>query len=300
MDLRDLACVVAVVDFGGFTAAADGLNLSQPALSKRIAALEAELGVALFHRVGRTVRLTAAGEAFVGPARQALHDVETARASVGAVVGLRGGHLDLGALPTLVVSHLAPWVGAFRREHPDVTVRIVSAESDAAVAALVHAARCDLALVDLAAVDPGLATEALFDQELLAVLPPGTDVPTRRGLRVDELAGRPVVVTPPGTSTRSLIDALFAEAGITPTIAVETGPRDALVPLVLAGAGLTFVSAPLADDAARRGAVVARLDPAPRRTIGLVARPGAQAPATQAFAALARRGPISTRPPGPR
>ena len=75
MDLRQLSYVVAVVDHGGFTRAAEALHVAQPSLSQAIKALETEVGFALFDRVGRQVRLTAAGRALLPAARQALHDV---------------------------------------------------------------------------------------------------------------------------------------------------------------------------------------------------------------------------------
>src|SRR6187551_504191 len=101
MDPRQLEYVVAVADEGSFTSAARSLHVSQPALSQSIAALEAEVGVPLFDRLGRTVRLTSAGEALLSPARQVLHDLELARASVDDSVSLRSGRLVLVALPTL-------------------------------------------------------------------------------------------------------------------------------------------------------------------------------------------------------
>src|ERR1051326_5442830 len=107
MELRQMEYAVAVVEHGGFTRAADALFVSQPSLSQGVAKLETELGTPLFHRVGRRVVLTAAGEAFLEPARQVLRDVRTIRATVDAVSGLAAGQLDLVALPTLAVEPTA-------------------------------------------------------------------------------------------------------------------------------------------------------------------------------------------------
>ena len=85
MDTRRLRYFVAVVDHGGFTAAAKATYVSQPALSLAVKELEADLGAALFDRIGRRVQLTAAGTALLGPARQVLRDIETGRAAVSAV-----------------------------------------------------------------------------------------------------------------------------------------------------------------------------------------------------------------------
>src|SRR5215471_7246173 len=107
MEVRQLAFVLAVADEGTFTRAADALGISQPSLSQGIRALEAELGVELFDRRARPVRLTAAGEALIEPARRAVRDLATARAAVDAVRGLEGGHLDLVSLPTLSIDPVA-------------------------------------------------------------------------------------------------------------------------------------------------------------------------------------------------
>src|SRR5436309_13999589 len=128
MDLRRLRLFLAAVDHGGFTRAAEAEYVSQPSVSQAIRELEGELGTPLFHRVGRGVVLTAAGEALVPPARQALRDVETARTTVAAVAGLEAGRLDLAALPTLAVDPVAPLTGAFRTAHPRVTVSLQDPE----------------------------------------------------------------------------------------------------------------------------------------------------------------------------
>src|SRR4051812_48772522 len=101
MDVRRLRLFLAVVDGGGMTRAADAEHVSQPSVSQAIRELEAELGPALSHRLGRRVVLTAAGEALVEPARRVLRDLDTGKAAVEAVAGLAAGRLDLVALPTL-------------------------------------------------------------------------------------------------------------------------------------------------------------------------------------------------------
>ncbi len=90
---------MAVVDQEGFTAAADEVGVSQPALSQSIKELETELGVPLFERLGRHVLVTEAGRALIGPARQTLRDVETGISAVRAVAGASAGRLSLGSLP---------------------------------------------------------------------------------------------------------------------------------------------------------------------------------------------------------
>jgi LysR family carnitine catabolism transcriptional activator len=281
MDLRQVEYAVAVIDHGGFTKAAQHVHVAQPSLSAGVAGLERELGSPLFERLPRRVVLTAAGRAFEGPARQLLRDARTIRAAVQSVSDLDSGQLDIVALPTLAVAPLAPMIGAFRRAHPNVTVRLVEPEDADAVVAMVRDGRCEIGLAELPAPSDVVAREFLA-QEVVAVCPPGTRIGRRR-LAVNRLAGIDLIATPPGTSTRRLLDQALAEAGIEPRVAVETGQREAIVPLVLAGAGTSFLPRPQAEQARLAGAVVARLDPPLWRRIGVVHRPGPLSPAAAAF-----------------
>jgi DNA-binding transcriptional LysR family regulator len=285
MDLRQVEYVVAVVDHGGFTRAAAALYVSQPSLSQGIRRLEAELGVALFDRVGRGARLTAAGRAFLGPARQLLRDRVELAAAVAATRELDVGTLTLVALPTLASHPLAPLVGAMRRRHPGIDVIALEATSTADLVAMVRAGDAELGATDLTTTGPELTAVPLTEQEILVAFPPGTEH-TPSTLR--RLADVPLVVGPPGTSTRDLVDAAFRAAALNPTVVVESGTREAIVPLVLAGAGAAFLHEPAAIDAEERGAVVEPVSPRLARPVGLVHAGRPLSPAAARFVALAR------------
>lgn len=289
MDLRQAAYVVAVVDHGTFTAAAASFPVSQPALSQAIASLERELGAELFHRLGRTVTLTAAGEAFVEPARRMLRDAAVARAAVADVAGLGAGQLDLVCLPTLVVEPLVELIGRFRLAHPGVRVRIAEPEDAAAVVGDVRSGVAELGFGDTPVDEPSLTSDLLGSQALLAVLPPGTALALDRRLPVSRLASFPLITTPRGTSSRRLLAAALrlADADAVPEIGVETEHREAIVPLVMAGAGAAVLPEPLARAAEALGAVVAPLLPRLERPVVLVHRTGSLSPAAAAFRAAA-------------
>ena len=160
--------------------------------------------------------LTAAGEALVGPARQTLRDVDTARAAVAAVAGLEAGRLDLCALPTLAVDPVAPLTGAFRIAHPGVTVTLADAEGPGEVASLVVSGDAEVGITVEHAANDALRSVALGRQEMLVVLPPGSPARDTRALPAAELASRPIVTTPRGTSTRQLLDEAFASRAAHP------------------------------------------------------------------------------------
>jgi DNA-binding transcriptional LysR family regulator len=287
MDLRRLRLFLAVVDEGGMTRAAEAAHVSQPSVSQAIRELEDELRTPLFHRVGRRVVLTAAGDALVEPARQALRDVETGRAAVEAVAGLTAGRLDLAALPTLAADPVAPLVGAFRVEHPGVEIALADPADAAALVDLVASGECELGITAETVDDPGLRSDELEHQDLLAVLPPGASA--SHTMAVGALARFPLVAAPPGTTTRTQLEEAFADARVSPNVAVVTAQREAILPLVLAGAGATLFPRPLADQAAALGAVIVSLRPRLTRPVHLFHRVGPLSPAATAFRELALR-----------
>jgi LysR family transcriptional regulator, carnitine catabolism transcriptional activator len=288
MEFRQVEYVLAVADHGSFTRGAAALGVAQPSLSDGIKRLESELGVPLFHRIGRTVVPTDAGQAFVGPARQLVRDRDTVLEAVGAVREVSAGTLDIVSLPTLAVDPLAELIGRFRRAHPAVAVRIEEPEDTSAIERMVLEGRSELGLTELPPRRDELRAIALQRQEIVAVCPPRTRLPAPGRLPVGRLADMPLITTPPGTSTRDLLDRALRAAAVDAHVAVETSHREAIGPLVLRGAGTSFLPKPLADSLHAQGAVVARLVPCLTRTIGLVHRGMPLTPAARAFVELAR------------
>jgi LysR family transcriptional regulator, carnitine catabolism transcriptional activator len=287
MDLRQVGYVLAVVDEGGFTRGARAAHVAQPSLSQAVRALERELGVELFQRAGRQVRLTAAGTAFVEAARTVVRDVATLRAAVEAVQGVIAGTLDVVALPTLAVDPLAAIIGRYRRAFPGVTVKVAQPEDIGTATDLVQRGDCEVALTELP-VPPTLVSHPLEVQELVVVLPPGDALGHGHGpLALERLAGVALVATPLGTSTRAIIESAFAGIAIRPDVRVEIDQREAILPLVLNGAGAAFLPRRLAEEAENRGASVRRLRPALTRPIGLAHRADVLSPAARAFVDLA-------------
>ena len=172
MELRQVDYVLAVVDRGSFTKAAASLHVTQPSLSDGIRRLEAELGVRLFHRLGRSVELTDAGRAFVGPARQLSRSRNAVLESVAGVQSLQTGIVDFVALSTLAADPLGELVGRFRKAHPGISVQIAAPEDVGSVDAMVLDGRCELGLTELPARREELVSVSLGRQEIVAVCPP--------------------------------------------------------------------------------------------------------------------------------
>jgi DNA-binding transcriptional LysR family regulator len=283
MNERHLRSFLAVVDDGTVTRAARRLHVAQPSLSQTLAALETDIGARLFERAGRGLRLTAAGRALTGPARQVLQAIDEARAAVSEVVELRTGTLTFVTLATLAAAPVADLIGHYRRLYPGIQVRVVESETVDDVVALVRTGACDLGIGHLAMVGPGLVLHPLGEQELLLVFPPSQPIDPLEPVPLTTLAQTAFVVSPPGTSTRTLLEDALTAVGITPNIAVETAAREAIIPLVLADAGAALLPTPLANEAARRGAAIRHAQPPITRPVALIHRTRPLTAAAQAF-----------------
>ena len=155
MDIRQLKYFLAVVDHNGFSRAAQHLMVAQPSLSQAIATFERELGMPLFHRIGRGVVLSEAGAALVGPARVVLRDLDEAKATMRALKGLRGGRIDLVTMPSPGMEPLTTILTTFSRAHPEVTVNAEAAFTPEEVLALVRTGSAEIGVLGSARTHPG-------------------------------------------------------------------------------------------------------------------------------------------------
>jgi LysR family carnitine catabolism transcriptional activator len=287
MDTRRLQHFVAVVDHGGFTAAARATFVSQPALSLAVKELESELGSRLFDRIGRRVHLTAAGIALLGPARQVLRDLETGRAAVAAVAGLESGALSLACLPTLAADPTSGLVGRFRSRYPGVRVDLAAPEDSRELFELVENGTSEVGLTDGLDVPETLVAQDIGSQVLVFILPPGTASIATVPVALADFEDTLFVASPEGTSTRRLLDERLGSVNLQPRLAVVTAQRDAILPLVLAGAGAALVPESMAHLAQLLGAIIVRPEPPAVRDLAMVHRASPLSPAAASFAELA-------------
>ena len=289
LDVRRLSLFLAVVDRGGFSRAAQAVHISQPALSQAIAELEADLARLLFHRLPRGVSLTEAGRALIGPARSVLRAVDSARQVTSEISGLARARLDLSALRTLASDPLPDVLGPFLRRHPGVQVRLVSPDNPAELLDQLRSGEAELGLTVAGNLPTAMVAVPMGAQAMQAVFPPGTQRPAAP-VRPAELARLPLILTPPGTSGRDLVDTWLADKGYEPTVAVETTQREAVLPLVLAGAGAALLPAASARLAQAAGALVADVEPLVERQLVIAHRSAPLTSAATAFLALAAPG----------
>lgn len=242
--------------------------------------LESESGRTLFNRIGPIVRLTFAGEEFLLNARRVLRGAANDDANTNDESGLIRGRLDMACLPTLAVAPMAPLVGRFRSLYPGVTVMLADPQSTAELLEFVRTGRSEIGMSSVTSSDD-FTSVRLDDQDFCVVLPPETNVPDP--LPVELLADMPMVAAPKGSSTRALLDDVLGQRGATANIVVETAQREALLPLIVAGAGSALLPRPLAESARQLGCVVVDPVPSVSRPVSLLHRTESLTPAARLF-----------------
>lgn len=229
---------VAIVDAGGFGRAVTRLNISQPALSRQIHALEAALDVQLFDRIGRRVQLTSEGEDLLRRVRRLLTDVESLGERARALKGGRTGVLRMGATPQVMETLLAGFLPRYRRGHPGVEVHLVE-DGGARLGARLE--RGDVHLTVLPEGDARFRWRLLAPLYVLAVLPKAYRLGRRATLEIDDLVDTPLLLLRRGFASREWFDTASQAAHMQPHVLLESGAPSTLVALAHAGYGIAIV-----------------------------------------------------------
>ena len=228
---------VALADTGQVTAAAEVLGLPQPTVTRALQRAGAILGVALYEKAGRGVRLTPAGDAFLPFAREALRNVEAGMAAAAAP--LRGRVAV--AFQNVLGEDLVPvLIRAFRADSPGVDFSLFQGSRTYCLD-LLHSAAADVAFVSPPPTDRDLTVVKIGVDELVVVVPKGHRLAGRTMVRLSEIAAEPFVLTGRGFGLRTTVQRLFDDAGIHPAVSFEGQDIRTLVGLVSAGLGVTIV-----------------------------------------------------------
>lgn len=295
MNLEDVRGVVAVADHGLVGAAADALGLSQPALTRRVQRVEADLGASLFQRSGRRLRLNSRGRAFVEQARRMLNAEAAARDAVARLMDPERGTVRLDFMHSLGTWMVPELLKAYRTEHPHVDIRLHQGAARVLVERVL-AGESDLALVGpRPGTDSAVGWHQLKLQRLGLAVPEGHWAVGRESVRLRDFAEEPFIGMLPGYGTRMLLDDLTAHAGFSPRLVFESMELTTVAGLVAAGLGSALL--PL-DDPYLHTSNLIPLEPAAYRELGLVWRIGDEAPPVERFKDFVVGNPPvhSTRP----
>ncbi|MFI5479849.1 LysR family transcriptional regulator [Streptomyces rubiginosohelvolus] len=242
MELRHLNAFLAVAEELHFGRAAKRLQMAQPPLSQQIRQLEKELGVQLFHRNTRSVRLTSTGESFLEPVRTVLDDLDTAvRAARSAGIG-EYGRVTIGFAGASSHETLPRLTRAVRAAHPGLELVMTGQTYANTALSRVADGSLDLGFVRLPVTRPGVAHRVIDEEELVCALPSDHPLARRETVPLDVLAGEPFVSFPAnsGSTVRDAMTEACESAGFTPRIVQEAPDSYTILALVAAGVGVTL------------------------------------------------------------
>ena len=283
MELNLMRSLLAVVDAGAITAAADRVGLTQPALSRRIRQLEEEFGVALLSRGRKGVELTAAGELVAAEARVLVARYDGLCAQVAAHQRLEGGTIRLGGGATAVSFVLPPAIADFQRDHPGVRFHLKEAGSRE-VEQDVVSGRLELGLVTMPVHLRELTVKPLMADRIVLIARAEHPLANLQQVDVQALSGMSLVGFEAGSAIRHLIDAALREAGVEMNVVMELRSIAAIVRMVATTGNLAFVSR-IGVENERDVRVLPVRGLAIRRELAVIARRGVVlSPAAEAFA----------------
>lgn len=240
MEFHQLRYVCAIAETGSFSRAAERCHVAQPSLSQQVLKLEEDLGAKLFDRLGRSIRLTEAGRAFLPHARSILHQMEAARTGV---IGKRNdmrGSVAVGVIPTIAPYLMPRYTADYAKKYPDARLRIVEETTPVLVESLRNLS-IDIAVLALPLRHKEFEMFPLRTEPLFAVLPKDHRYAGAKSLSLKDLRGEQFVMLRDGHCFRDLSIAACARARITPRIAFESGQFSSLLGMVAAGVGITLV-----------------------------------------------------------
>jgi DNA-binding transcriptional LysR family regulator len=270
LNLDYLKTFVAVVERGSFSAAADHLQLTQPAVSLQIRQLERSLGAVLIERVGRVARATVAGEELLAHTTAIDAAVTSAMSAVSRHATYGMGRIRIGTGATACIYLLPPILTHLRQRFPNLEITVTTGNT-AEIVKAVEDNLLDVGLVTMPVSSRSLYIAPVMDDEFVLVAPAGMPLPTR--ITAAALSTRPVIAFEPGGNTRRITDEWFARSGTKLTPVMSLGSVEATKAMVGVGLGCAILpELAVRNMAAGRRTVVRSLSPRLHRKLVAVVR----------------------------
>ena len=283
-ELLDLRCFLAIIDAGGFHQAADTLNMSQPALSRRIQGLEAALGAPLLERSTRRVTMTTTGRQMEPLVRRLIEEFETSILSIADVGRSQHGQVTLACVPTAAFYFLPRVIEAYNAVYPNIRFRILDLGANECLDS-VSRGEVEFGLNLMGSGDPDLLFTPLAEDPFVLACRRDHPLAKRKKLSWEDLRGYPLAGVSRASGNRMLLDSALGKLGLNLSWMYETNHLSTSLGLVEAGLGasvLPRMATPLSD----HPIIVTKLigDPIVTRNIGIVERKhGRLSPAAQRF-----------------
>jgi len=227
---------------GSFTRAAEQQDLAQPTLSHQIQKLESELGVPLFERLGRTVRLTKFGSDLLPRAQEILRGIADAQTSLGALEEGVRGQIKVGVIPTIMPYFLAPRVRDFNECYPDVELRLREDITSRLVEGL-QSGELDLGLASLPVSNPEIVCSELFREPILLAVSPSHHLAQAESVDMTEVKNERLVLLKEGHCFRDQVLAACTRSSARFESVFESDQFASIFPLVASGFGVSLIPA---------------------------------------------------------
>jgi DNA-binding transcriptional LysR family regulator len=240
MDLRQLEIIRAIADTGSFTAAGEKLHVSQSAISRQILLLEEELGEPVFHRIGRRIRITPAGESLLQLSHRVFQDLQETVSGIGDKrESLRGTMRLVGGM-TVCLYVFPALLAEVRRVHPHLDVKITVGSAERSIAML-RAGAGDLGMITLPVEATDLVSVPVLEEELLLITYPTHPLAKKKSITPADLDRQEFVLFETGSITRRLVENFFTREGLAPEIIMETENVEIIKAMVSNGLGISII-----------------------------------------------------------
>ncbi|WP_207063123.1 LysR family transcriptional regulator [Motiliproteus sp. SC1-56] len=247
MDAQSLNAFVCVATTGSFSTAGERLFLTQPAVSKRIANLEALLGQRLFDRIGRQVSLTEAGAQLLPRARSILQEIDDTRRQLSNLSGTVGGRLSLATSHHISLHRLPRVLKRFSREYPEVELDLEFAESEVAYDRVLQG-QLELAVITLSPdPHPQIASTPIWTDRLRYSVAQDHPLTQRSQVRLQDLTDYNAILPGRATFTRQIVEQSFRAQNLDLRVVMSTNYLDTIRMMVSIGLGWSLLPETLID-----------------------------------------------------
>ncbi len=248
IDIDGIKAFVAVADTQSFSLAGNRLHLTQPAVSKRIALLESQMGVRLFDRIGRTVNLTESGRTLEPRARDILFRIEDTQRVISNLGGHVGGNLSLATSHHIGLWHLPQVLRAYSEAHPGVVLDLHFMDSEVAHEQIVQG-NLELGIITLAPTShERLASIPIWRDELAFVCSINHPLTQNDRIYIEQLPEFPAILPDMSTFTGRIVKQLFAERGLALNVTMSTNYLETIKMLITVGLGWSVLPVSMLDD----------------------------------------------------
>ncbi len=241
MDIDNLKAFISVAEQGSFSRAAERLFITQPAVSKRVAGLEAELQSKLFDRIGHNIMLTESGRTLLPRVQHILLELEDSKRAVANLSTGIKGPLAIGTSHHIGLHRLPPVLRQFNREYPEVQMNIQFMDSEEACQAVLHG-ELEVGIVTLPlSPDPALALLPIWHDPLVLVAPTGHPLSKKKSIQLQQLGEHNAILPATGTFTREVLERTLEPLGIELQVSMSSNYLETIRMLVSVGMGWSIL-----------------------------------------------------------